>query len=229
MSLFAVSQPGSLLEAFTEEVESLGGSVTDSFEHNDNLYVRSTLDLEREVSRGDKLRAGIALRASLEDIRVHPYVFRLVCSNGAIFAQATQTRVISLHDPCFDPTDAVREAVRCCAQPGAFEDSLLQTRGAMEREADLMLLYLPLLARVSSQHLRSIFDMIVQRLEQGRDRTRFGLMNAVTSTARDTKDPELRWRLEELGAMVPALRKETPVARESKRALRVPDDTLVPV
>jgi transposase len=33
----------------------------------------------------------------------------------------------------------------------------------------------------------------------------FSLMNAVTSLARDERDPELRWRLEELGGAVPSL------------------------
>jgi hypothetical protein len=229
MNLFAIPQPGPLLEAFTQEIESLGGRVVDSLEHNDNLYVRSTLDYEREVRRGDKLRAGIAMRAGPEDIRVHPYVFRLVCSNGAILSQATQTKVISLDDPCCDPIVAVREAVRLCALPEAFEQSVLQARGAMEREADVMLLWLPLLARVSAQHFPSIFEMITRRLEEGRDRSRFGLMNAVTSTARDTRDPEIRWRLEELGAQVPALRERVPVKRESKRAIRAPNDSLVNV
>ena len=30
-------------------------------------------------------------------------------------------------------------------------------------------------------------------------------MNAVTSLVRDTRDPEVRWRLEELGGGIPAL------------------------
>jgi hypothetical protein len=47
---------------------------------------------------------------------------------------------------------------------------------------------------------------ILRRYEQGQDRSRFGLMNAVTSAARDTRDPELRWGLEELGGGIPALR-----------------------
>jgi hypothetical protein len=46
--------------------------------------------------------------------------------------------------------------------------------------------------------------MILGRFTSGADRSRFGLMNAVTSVARDTHDPELRWRLEELGGGIPA-------------------------
>jgi hypothetical protein len=108
-----------------------------------------------------------------------------------------------------------------------FERSIHQARGAMERDADMMLLFLPLLSRVSRTQAPELFRIISERFNRTRDRSRYGLMNAVTATARDTKDPETRWRLEELGAQVPALRERTPVARESKRALRVPDDSLV--
>jgi hypothetical protein len=34
----------------------------------------------------------------------------------------------------------------------------------------------------------------------------FGLVNAVTSVARDQKDPQVRWRLEELGGGILAMR-----------------------
>jgi hypothetical protein len=43
---------------------------------------------------------------------------------------------------------------------------------------------------------------IMGRFFGDEDRTRFGLMNAVTSVARDTSDPETRWNLEELGGAV---------------------------
>lgn len=36
------------------------------------------------------------------------------------------------------------------------------------------------------------------------DLSRIGLMNAVTSVARDTRNPEMRWGLEKLGGEIPA-------------------------
>jgi hypothetical protein len=45
-----------------------------------------------------------------------------------------------------------------------------------------------------------IFDVYMK----GRDRSGYALMNAVTSVARDTRDPELRWRLEEFGGGIAA-------------------------
>ena len=40
---------------------------------------------------------------------------------------------------------------------------------------------------------------IMDQFFGGGDRSRFGLMNAVTAVARDEADPEVRWGLEELG------------------------------
>jgi hypothetical protein len=40
---------------------------------------------------------------------------------------------------------------------------------------------------------------IASRFFEDPARSQFALANAVTSVARDTRDPELRWRLEEFG------------------------------
>jgi hypothetical protein len=40
---------------------------------------------------------------------------------------------------------------------------------------------------------------------RGDERTQFGLMQSITAVARDQRDPEVRWRLEELGGGVPVL------------------------
>ncbi|MFZ5831522.1 MAG: hypothetical protein ACOY3P_15670, partial [Planctomycetota bacterium] len=46
---------------------------------------------------------------------------------------------------------------------------------------------------------------ILDVYEQEGDDSVFGLMNAVTSVARDEPDPQIRWDLEELGGSIPAL------------------------
>jgi len=51
-----------------------------------------------------------------------------------------------------------------------------------------------------------LIDQIMRTFMEADDRSAFGLMNAVTSVARDQDDPEVRWRLEELGGGVPAMR-----------------------
>jgi len=63
---------------------------------------------------------------------------------------------------------------------------------------------LPMLSRMPSGIRDQVVGQILERFLGEGDHSRFGLMNAVTSVARDTPTPELRWNLEELGGGVPA-------------------------
>jgi hypothetical protein len=198
---------------FAEEVAAAGGAVSDTFDDGSRLFARSILPQVREVRAGDKLQGGVALRATGEEVWVHPYVFRLVCRNGAIMAHALQTRHI---EGCeFTTAEGLsvelRTAVRACCGADAFQAAVTAMRSAQEREADLFLNLLPHLSRMPSAMVGQIFGEVTQRFTRERDRSLFGLMNAVTAVARDTEDAELRWRLEELGGGIPAGR--TPVPR----------------
>jgi hypothetical protein len=196
-----------ILTAFTEEVAAQGGRVTDTFDDGTRLFTRSVLPLVEQVRPGDGVQGGVALRAAGEEVRLHPYVFRLVCRNGAIQAHATQTRTItdlSVRDPD-EVLVAVREGVRECCDPEAFSASAERMRSAAEVEADMGLALLPHLSRLPPELMAHVLDQIMRRFTAGGDGSRFGLMNAVTSLARDTRDPDLRWRLEELGGAIPAL------------------------
>src|SRR5438874_358758 len=90
-----------------------------------------------------------------------------------------------------------------CAVGGKVIDtldvSLREMRGAMEREADMVLSLMPLLSRLPRDTAAKLMGQIVGQFGADGDRSRYGLMNAVTATARETRDPELRWRLEEFG------------------------------
>jgi hypothetical protein len=70
---------------------------------------------------------------------------------------------------------------------------------------------MPLLGRLPADQVREILPMVLRRFRRDGDRSRYGLFNAVTSVARDTRDPRTRWRLEELGGGVLALLPKTPV------------------
>jgi hypothetical protein len=54
-----------------------------------------------------------------------------------------------------------------------------------------------------------LYTQVMAELVRGGDRSHFGLMNALTAVGRDTQDPELRWRLEELGGAVAMKRMPT--------------------
>jgi hypothetical protein len=195
-------------EVFAEEVAEIGGTVTDRFDDGTRLLARSVLPGLREVGRNDRVQGGVAIRATGEEICVHPYLFRQVCRNGAIMAQAIQTWQIARDDdPCLvgeAPLGTLREAIRASGSEEAFWTSAEQMRSAREVQADLALTILPMLGRMPKEMVNQLLGSIMDRFARERDNSSFGLMNAVTSVARDTRDPELRWRLEELGGGIPA-------------------------
>ena len=85
-----------------------------------------------------------------------------------------------------------------------FETIAHEMLSASEIDADFALNLLPMLARLPAGVMGQWVPHIFQRFTDDGDRSAFGLMNAVTSVARDVRDPEVRWRLEALGGGVPA-------------------------
>lgn len=199
---------------FADEVQAAGGTVTDAFDDGDCLFARSVLPALAEVQPGDRVQGGVALRAVRGAVWVHPYVFRQVCRNGAIAAHAVQTRHLADLDslPGDEAEVAVREAVRACCAAEAFTTAAGEMRaatGANIDNIDTVLRILPSIARLHAAGHTSVVQEILGRFFRDGDQSRFGLMNAVTSVARDTRDPEMRWRLEEFGGGIPVLRVPT--------------------
>jgi hypothetical protein len=190
---------------FAEEITAAEGTVSETLDDGIRLFARAVLPGVREIRAGDSLRAGVALRAIGGQIRVHPYVFRQICRNGAIIAHALQSRDIEAteHDTSEEVLSAVREAVRVCADEETFANVAEDIRSSRDKVADVTLNLLPVLSRLRPELGTQIFRMIVERFFDGEDVSRYGLMNAVTSVARDTVDPDVRWGLEELGGGIP--------------------------
>jgi hypothetical protein len=201
-----------LLEAFTDEISAHEGKVIDTFHQPGQLFVRAVLPQREEVRVGDKVQSGVALRATDAAAWVYPYVFRLVCKNGAIMARAVDGRELpNLKDiPMFEAVSLVRKAVASCCERKAFATAADQMRTAAQQPIDSILSMMPFLSRVSSlspQVARQIFQQFFQQ----NDPTRYGFMNAVTAVARDTPEHSTRWRLEELGGQIAAMQSPEPV------------------
>jgi hypothetical protein len=213
-------------DAFVDEVASQGGVVSNVFGDDVRLFARSVLPAQADVRAGDAVNAGIALRASGAEIVVSPYTFRQVCRNGAIAAHVMQSRRLERVE-CGDvlrPADDgavtlldVRAAVRACAASEVFTSVVDELRTATDVQIEAMIQLLPVMRRLPRGDVAEIVD----RFMRARDWTAFGLMNAVTSYARDTRDAEHRWNLEELGG--------TLVARLVKPSPRVPEASLARV
>jgi hypothetical protein len=211
---------GEIASIFRQEVGHLGGRVSDCFDDGHRLIARAVLPGVSEVRPRDGIQGGVAMMAMGWEMRVHPYTFRQVCTNGAIMAQAIETRRIEVpaaQEDVEPATEALREAVRACCSREAFAAGVSWMRSAAEQGMDMALSLLPLLTTMGPLMGEQAIKMIVDRFYNGLDQSSFGLMNAVTSVARDTQDPEARWKLEELGGGIPALARR-PVHRPGAAA-----------
>jgi hypothetical protein len=185
---------------FAQEVAVAGGTVSDAFDDGRHLLVRSVLPWVREVRTKDRVQGGVALKASHEEVWVHPYVFRQVCQNGAIIAHALGSQHLALDCATLEEAaTAVCAAVQGCCSEETFAEAAEGMRQAGVAEADLALNLMPLLSRLPAGTASHLLENILHRFFEEPDRSRFALGNAVTAVARDTREPDLRWRLEELG------------------------------
>jgi hypothetical protein len=218
-------------EAFCKEVTAAGGTVSDTFEDRDCLLMRSILPLAEEVRPRDLVQGGAALRVSGAQIMVHPYVFRQVCRNGAIMAQTLGTEHLeriegeewmASTEAGAEVLSAVCAAVSASLRADLFAAARAQMRAASATEAqtDLVLTLLSHFPGLPAHARARLVADILERFTQQRDPSQFGLMNAVTSVARDIQDPQIKWRLEELGGAIPALR--APVPRPMTGSARAP-------
>jgi hypothetical protein len=224
MSDFDCFMTQEILEAFREEISAREGKVTETFHQAGQLFVRSVFPEAEEIRARDKVRGGVALRATDTVAWVYPYVFRLVCKNGAIMAHAAEGREIPNLDtvPTFEAVSQVREAVESCCETNAFAAAAEQMRTAAQHPFDDILSMMPFLSRMSSL-APELTQQIFERFYHDNDRTRYGLMNAVTSVARDTRDHVTRWRLEELGGQIAVVQPVGPVLDDSAEEL-IPGD-----
>lgn len=200
-----------ILEAFTEEISARQGKVTETFHQPGQLFVRSVLPQTVEIRARDKVQSGMALRVTESTAWVYPYVFRLVCKNGAIIARAAEGRELPNLDnlPIFEAVSLVRSAVESCCEGNAFASAAEHMRTAAQQPIDTALSMMPFLSRVASLS-PELMRQISGRFFRENDWTRYGLMNAVTSVARDTRDHAARWRLEELGGQIALLEPPEP-------------------
>jgi hypothetical protein len=154
------------------------------------------------------LKAGVAARVTPDDVLICPYVFREVCRNGLLVTlagEARQVERVSSESECGSARFELHAAVEACLRPEAFATIRKQITHALTRPAVTGADFLAMLAHGlhGQQGMETkIWRQIDHRFRRGGDESVFGLVNAVTSVARDQRDPHLRWRLEELGGGV---------------------------
>jgi hypothetical protein len=190
-----------------EEIAAVGGAVSECFDDGRRLFLRAVLPTTREVRPRDCVRGGVAVMTINENIRVCPYLFRQVCRNGAILPQVIRVREVRRLPQCSAEVEhALLQEVRACTSAEVLASAVTQMQSAATWDASYLLHLLPFLGRLPD----NLVAAVLARFERESDRSAFGLMNAVTSVARDDPDSQTRWRLEELGGGILARLPRTP-------------------
>jgi hypothetical protein len=212
--------PVSLLTLFTQEMENIGGSVTDAFRDETRLFARAVLAPIRETAPNDGFQGGVALRYDRNEIRVYPYLFRQVCTNGAIQAHTTASRCITQDaiETMADWEDEISAALRECCAPEIFAHEVSMAGALRDRRAEVALNLFPLLRALPQASAVEALSSILEEFGSGEDNSLYGLFNAVTAIARRTPDPELRWDLEEYGGGIGAAVSTPPPPRPDSTA-----------
>jgi hypothetical protein len=116
----------------------------------------------------------------------------------------------SLHIECLglytlgEGTIALREGIAECCEPAVFKKSIKRVQSLAMSGVDGLLSILPHAAELERAGVGRFLNEIILRFLDDNDRSPFGWMNAITATARDARNQDDRWRLEELGGGVGA-------------------------
>lgn len=188
-----------LLELFQEAIDELGGRVSDALNDGRRLFARSVLPTEERISGDDVVKPGVALRCTDDAAEVRPYVYRVICRNGAILAFSGHGRSVPVASPLHE-ADAVRQAIHAAAAPETFHGFVQAMRESRRHRPDPELLMVAF-GRRGGFDQGVVLD-VLERFRKEGDLSLYAMANAVTSLARDTRDPVQRWDREVLGAKI---------------------------
>src|SRR5579872_128359 len=139
---------GQIFNVFSEEIIARGGKVTDTFNDGKRLFSRAVLPQVGEVRPGDGVQGGVSLKATEEEVCLYPYIFRQVCTNGAIAAQTLESRCVADSDS-WEPDlvlQAVREGVEACTEE-LFKDNVVRMQNVSVLPADVIHTLLPMVSQ----------------------------------------------------------------------------------
>ena len=191
-----------IAEVLKHEIFLRSGTIHEVYDDGERLFARGVLPFCEEVRPGDRINGGVAVRATDKVIVVHPFILRECCRNGTIMAQVIENRTIERSDELSAWAKyELQRAIAACCQQKIFTFNANKFR---ESTCFAINACLGILATMERKHVdQSTLNEVVKRFLDG-ERTAYGLLNAVTSVARDTADPWRRWYLEEFGGGIAA-------------------------
>ncbi len=209
---------------FVEATEAYGGIIARDDEFHGKRFLAGTFKgIEKAITRGDAVHGGLALELGNKEAKLYAYTLRLVCSNGLIstladeeeeftwyreteFEEAIYRKYAELGTTASQVAELYRESRQQAADARLWQHVLhsLNQLHASHRWMDLMFLAL------HEERRRQFSSPASRQGNPDNGFSRFELINAVTAMARDTQEPELRWRMEQLGGELLLAKKTAP-------------------
>lgn len=201
------------------DMQIVSAAITDTRMHIKAIFPR----IEGEVARGDVVQAGVAISNSevgYGAVKIEPLIYRLVCTNGMIMADAKYTArhvggamdVIDgvytvLSDEALQADDRakllkVRDVVRASADAARFAQYVTDMQGATQEklQGDPAEAIKVLAQKI--QLSKEEAGGVLRHLIEGGDISRYGVLNAVTRQSQDVADYDRATTLEAAGAQI---------------------------
>jgi len=193
---------------FRDKIADEGGHFCGFERRNGNYYIRSLVPGEEVVAKNDSIQSGVALRIKRPSIFICHYTLRRICTNGLMMRNHGFAREIRrVESPADDYAvqcvlAEISEAIAEFASPEHRTFVAQRMRAARGMSLEGLPHLEALRNRLRAVAGESVFRGIGRRFRSNGDSSLFGLVNAITATARDEADPGLKWRLEELGGEI---------------------------
>jgi hypothetical protein len=208
----------SVQQSFAEFARANDASIDLAYSDEKLMISRCVLPMQFEVRTGDTVKGGVAVRGTALEVEVRPYLLRQICTNGAVMMRSSGGSTVAT-EAC---TDAwLNEAFAAAGSKEALATAANEVRTLAGTSLDMTFMLVTFMQHMGGRYGERLKEMLHRATKEGL--SGFSLMNAITSVARDTPDPDTRWRLEALGGGLPALLLDGPTARERRDALDLPD------
>ncbi len=211
-----------LAEAILPTLATMGVDVHSVALTERKLYLKCVIEnVQAEVNVGDVVQAGLVISNSeigIGAVQVQPLIYRLICKNGMIATDQSwrkhnvgrlatteetselfTTETMQADDKAFFMK--VRDVVRAVADQTLFEKIVDRMREATEDpitgKVERVVEALANRAALNDSEQSSV----LRHLIEGGDLSRYGMMNAITATARDDDDALSYDRATELEAI----------------------------
>jgi hypothetical protein len=195
--------------AFKDKIESLITDLLKTFNatifpkennHTDR-FIRAILPPLIQINHRDQINYGVAFKVHKNNkIEVGPYLYRIVCENGAVVNNEIFNQELSVNGLMdFEIKAKLLDAIDECCSLTAYKYAQKNILESTKVPANLRLIFNRLAHFTQWDQRTSVYNHIIRRLDMEEQPTKYDLLNAITSLARDTIDPELKWNLQKLG------------------------------